>query len=184
MTTTAHDAVTAVEHSIALLTYELGVMAPTTPLAALGERIHSLQRALARVEVLTAMHPDLALDDGLPAGSMPADELAAALAQETELEELVTFRPVPTTVTLAVRGVGAHPPQDVRDIAAALDGVVVTVVPASGADDGAYVAEIGALLADAVLTATTDDWALDELRLTRRPDDVDHDHDDELDGTW
>ncbi|WNB86488.1 hypothetical protein [Cellulomonas sp. ATA003] len=167
MPTTAHAAVTAVRHSIALLTYELGVIDPTTPLADLGERVHTLQRALARLEVLAAMHPDLTLDDGLPPGSMPADELAATLEQETELEQIVMFSPEPTTVTLAMRGIGAHMPQDVKDVAAMLHGVVVTVVPASGADDGAYVAEIGAVVADAVLTATTDEWALDEAELNR-----------------
>ncbi len=182
MPTTAHVAVTAVQHSIALLTYELGVMAPTTPLAALGERIHALQRALARVEVLTTMHPDLALDDGLPAGAMPADELATVLAQETELEQLVMFRPAPTTVTLTVRG-AVSAPQDVRDIAAGLDGAVVDVVPASGADDGAYVAEIGSLLLHAVLTATTDEWALDQAELARLAALDDGDADQE-EGTW
>lgn len=182
MPTTAYAAVSAVHHSIALLTYELGVMAPSTPLATFGDRIHSLQRALARVEVLTAMHPDLTLEDGLPPGSMPADELAAVLAQENELEDLVAFRPAPTTVTLAVRGVGTDLPQDVRDIAAALAGAVVAVVPASGADDGAYVAEIGALLADAVLTATTDDWAFDQVELARLA--LDWDDVDGTESTW
>lgn len=166
--TPAQVALTAVHHSIALLTLDLGVMDPDAPLTTLGERVHRLQRALSRIEVLTAMHPDLTLADCLPPGAMPDDELAQVLADETELARLVEYRPAPTTVTLSVRGVASQAPQDVRDIAALLAGVVVEVTPAgTGPDDGAYVADIGSVLTHAVLTATTDDWAFDAVELER-----------------
>jgi hypothetical protein len=120
------------------------------------------------------MHPDLTAADALPRGSMPADELTELLAQETELERIVTAEPTPTTVTLAVRGVPVSASEDVRDIAAHLRGAVLPVTPGSGADDGAFVVDIGAALTDALLTATTDDdWERQDYSWL---DEEDHDH--------
>ena len=171
--TPARIAVDAVRTNVALLTYDVGLLPDTAPLSELMDAVQGLQRALSRLEVLTLMHPELTIGDALPPGAMPADEVEELHARADELDRLVTYQPAATTVRL-VASVPAHLPTHVRAVAAALTGATVSLTPTDERSlDGTFVADIGPMLAPAVMEATT----ADELDGTWWGDDGDEDDD-------
>src|SRR5215218_5458086 len=152
--TPARIAVDALQSGVALLTYDLGVLPETASLSELTDAVKNLQRPLNRLEILTVMHPELTIADTLPPGAMPADEVEEFHARARELEHLVTYQPPATTVRL-VATVPANAPTHVRAVAAALAGTEVTLTPTDErSPDGTYTADIGPMLASAVLEAT------------------------------
>lgn len=96
--TTAADALKAVTDASAALTLAIGHKDPR--LGAIEPELRALQQAVARVQTLLVMHPDLALNETLPAGAMPPEEEMQRIATNAALEMAIAVPNGPVTVHL------------------------------------------------------------------------------------
>ncbi len=68
-TMTPNDRLNAVRNALAALTVSVERAAPDTPVSAFDDLLERASRAVARMQVLAAMHPDLTVADIVPRGA-------------------------------------------------------------------------------------------------------------------
>lgn len=178
--TPARVVVQSINDAIALLTYDLGALAGNAPLRAVGPRVEHLHRALARLETLIVTHPGLSIDEMLPPGSLPEDEAQSHLAQAAELDAHVRLAPRPTSVALRAGTIPADACPLTHDLARALQGTVLVVMPQDGDNSCATgTVDVGAALARAVLQVLPDQGHQPTRRNAAAPEGAPRDDEDD-----
>ncbi|HZL06405.1 MAG TPA: hypothetical protein VFE45_13485 [Coriobacteriia bacterium] len=95
--TKTEEVLRAVQDASAALTLALG---DQETLAGVAPQIDRLQRALARAQTLLVMHPELSLNDDVPAGALPPEEEMERIATIASLRLATSLPSAPVTVTL------------------------------------------------------------------------------------
>ena len=93
------QALTAVTDAATLLNVEL-IRTTGAPISGLDDAIGTLSRAVSRVQVLIAMHPELTREDPAPRGAIPDDELSEHADTIRALEEAFALPTEPARLML------------------------------------------------------------------------------------
>lgn len=93
------EALAAVTDAATLFNVEL-IRTADAPISALDDVIGTLDRAISRVQVLIAMHPELTRNDDAPRGSIPAEELVEHADTLKALEEAFSLPTEPARIVL------------------------------------------------------------------------------------
>jgi hypothetical protein len=126
--TTAISALTAVTDASVALTLALSDLPPDALLSTLQPQFDALSRAISRVIVTAAMHPDLRADDAMPRHSMTPEDKADRIMSVTLLEAAATLPSSTCKVTL--RAEPLHDDSIEDAVRSFVDGQVITAVPA------------------------------------------------------
>lgn len=138
------DALEALTSATALLTEAIGTLGEQ-PIAVLEPRLDSVQRALSRMTVLTAMDPTCSQWADAPRHAIPGDELAEWSRQAAELDALVAIPAGPVAIRVhATAPAGAS--GDTWSVCSVLDQRILMAQPASDVGTATHAVEIGHLI--------------------------------------
>ncbi|MBB2924109.1 hypothetical protein [Cellulomonas cellasea] len=96
------DILDGIADAQAVWTFHRGELREADRLADLAEHADGLIRALSRLQVLAATHPELTMGDAIPRGAVSADEIEQRRADSAFVRSIVTTAPVVPHVTILV----------------------------------------------------------------------------------
>jgi hypothetical protein len=140
--TTTYDAITALSRAAGALTLS-AERSPGAPLSWLEPEIATLDRAMTRMRVLLATHPELKVDQPMPAGSLREEDMLDRARVIDALQTAAAMPSEPVTVRLvAIQMV--HDDTYEAVLREFLDQRVVVAVP----NGDHYTADVGSIARD------------------------------------
>lgn len=111
----------AISDAQAIWTYHRGELGGTDRLADVAEHTDRLIRALSRLQTLAATHPDLTIDDAIPRGAVPQDEILHWLENAAFVRSLVEIPERPFEIVVSASA-PAYADGDVAELVTTLNG--------------------------------------------------------------
>ncbi|WP_024287365.1 hypothetical protein [Cellulomonas sp. KRMCY2] len=111
----------AISDAQAIWTYHRGELGGTDRLADVAEHTDRLIRALSRLQTLAATHPDLTIDDAIPRGAVPQDEILHWLESAAFVRSLVEIPEHPFEIVVS-SGAPASAAGEVAELLTTLNG--------------------------------------------------------------
>jgi hypothetical protein len=140
--TTTYDAISALSRAAGALTLS-AERSPGAPLSWLESEIATLDRAMTRMRVLLAMHPDSRVDQPMPAGSLSEDDRLDRARVLDALQTAAAMPSEPVTVRLVAIQL-EHDDTHEAVLRELLDQRVLLAVP----NGDHYIADVGPIARD------------------------------------